>query len=109
MFSQQTLIVVHLQSYIVSQITLFASNLVAQVMSCPASSDPTHIRFILNDGVVPLTGIRGCAEDSEGRCPLADFISGMHERIGEIDFYFSCYGNYTVPDPDNIVDGRYPA
>ncbi|KIM66301.1 hypothetical protein SCLCIDRAFT_7973 [Scleroderma citrinum Foug A] len=97
------------RSYIVSQITPFASNLVAQVMSCPASSDPTHIRFILNDGVVPLTGIRGCTEDSEGRCPLADFISGMHERIGEIDFYFSCYGNYTVPDPDNIVDGRYPA
>ncbi|KAL4069707.1 histidine phosphatase superfamily [Scleroderma yunnanense] len=97
------------RSYIVSQMTPFASNLVAQVMSCPASEDPTHIRFILNDGVIPLTGIKRCAEDSDGRCSLSSFISGMQERIGEIDFYFSCYGNYTIPDPDNIIDGRYPA
>ncbi|KAL4069727.1 histidine phosphatase superfamily [Scleroderma yunnanense] len=97
------------RSYVISQMTPFASNLVGQVLSCPAAEEPTHIRFILSDGVVPLTGIKGCTEDSEGRCPLVSFVSGMQERIGEIDFSFSCYGNYTIPDPDNIIDGRYPA
>ncbi|KAG2159736.1 histidine phosphatase superfamily [Suillus bovinus] len=96
------------RSYIASQIVPFASQLVAQVLSCPASEGPTHIRFLLNDGVVPLTGIRGCTEDSNGLCALPGFISGMHERIGQIDFAHDCYGNYTLPNPDNIVDGRYP-
>ncbi|KAH7929307.1 phosphoglycerate mutase-like protein [Leucogyrophana mollusca] len=97
------------QSYIASQIAPFASNLVAQVLSCPASEEPTHIRFILNDGVVPLTGVNGCLEDKNGLCALSSFISGMQERIGQIDFDYDCFANYTMPDPDNITDGRYPA
>ncbi|KIJ68571.1 hypothetical protein HYDPIDRAFT_173254 [Hydnomerulius pinastri MD-312] len=97
------------RSYIVSQIAPFASNLVAQVMSCPAAEDPTHIRFILNDAILPLTGIKGCTEDPNGLCSLPSFISGMHERIGQIDFDFDCFGNYTMPNPDDITDGRYPA
>ncbi|EIW82796.1 phosphoglycerate mutase-like protein [Coniophora puteana RWD-64-598 SS2] len=98
------------RSYIVSQIAPFASNLIAQVLSCPASEDPTHIRFVLNDAVVPLTGIAGCdAEDKNGLCALPGFISGMQTRIGEIDFDFDCFANYTMPQPDEITDGRYPA
>lgn len=97
------------QSYIASQIAPFASQLVAQVLSCPASDEPTHIRFLLNDGVVPLTGIHGCTEDSNGLCALSSFISGMHERIGEINFAHDCFANYTMPNPDNIIDGRYPS
>ncbi|KAG1893282.1 histidine phosphatase superfamily [Suillus fuscotomentosus] len=97
------------QSYISSQIAPFASQLVAQVISCPASEEPTHIRFLLNDGVVPLTGIHGCMEDSNGLCALPSFISGMHERIGEINYAHDCFANYTMPDPDNIIDGRYPS
>jgi hypothetical protein len=97
------------QSYIVSQIAPFASQLVAQVLSCPASEEPTHIRFLLNDGVVPLTGIHGCMEDSNGLCTLPSFISGMQERIGEINYAHDCFANYTMPNPDNIIDGRYPS
>lgn len=96
------------RSYVVSQIAPFASNLVGQVVSCPASENPTHIRFILNDAVVPLTGIKGCSDNRHGLCSLQSFVSGIQERIGEIDFYFSCYANYTVPDPDKITDGRFP-
>ncbi|KAG2120757.1 histidine phosphatase superfamily [Suillus discolor] len=96
------------RSYIASQIAPFASQLVAQVLSCPASEEPTHIRFVLNDGVVPLTGIRGCTDDSNGLCALPSFISGMHERIGQIDYAHDCFAKYTIPKPDNIIDGRYP-
>ncbi|KAG1784075.1 histidine phosphatase superfamily [Suillus placidus] len=96
------------RSYIASQIAPFSSQLVAQVLSCPASEEPTHIRFLLNDGVVPLTGIHGCTEDSNGLCALSSFISGMNARIGEINFAHDCFANYTMPNPDNITDGRCP-
>ncbi|KAG2350244.1 phosphoglycerate mutase-like protein [Suillus weaverae] len=96
------------RSYIASQIAPFSSQLVAQVLSCPASEEPTHIRFLLNDGVVPLTGIHGCTEDSNGLCALPSFISGMHARIGQINFAHDCFANYTMPNPDNITDGTYP-
>lgn len=100
------------QTYFASKITPFGANLVGQVLSCGAASDPkepTHIRWILNDAVVPLTGIKGCEEDNkDGLCALGSFIDGMKQRIAEVDFAFDCFGNYTMPDPDNIIDGRYP-
>ncbi|TFY81484.1 hypothetical protein EWM64_g2529 [Hericium alpestre] len=96
------------QTWFSSRIAPFASNLVGQVLSCPAAAKPTHIRFVLNDGVVPLTGIKGCKADRNGLCELSSFISGMKARIAEVDFQFDCYANYTVPDPDNITDGRFP-
>lgn len=95
-------------SWVTSQISPFASRLVGQVLSCPASDTPTHIRFILNDGVVPLTGIKGCAKNKDGLCALDKFVSGLKARVAEIDYQFDCFANYTVPAPDTIVDGRYP-
>jgi hypothetical protein len=95
--------------WVISRIAPFGTNLVGQVLSCPASSQPTHIRFILNDAVLPLTGIRGCNHDGDGLCELPKFIDGIKARIAEVDFGFDCFGNYTIPIPDNIVDGRYPA
>ncbi|KAF7968230.1 hypothetical protein HWV62_31613 [Athelia sp. TMB] len=73
------------------------------------SDEATHIRWILNDAVLPLTGMKGCKEDKDGLCELSTFISAMKARIGEVDFNFDCNGNYTVPQPDKIVDGRYPS
>ena len=62
-----------LQTYKASHISPFAANLVGQVMSCPARGDvasgsESYIRFLLNDGVVPLTGIAHCPEDKDGLC-----------------------------------------
>lgn len=78
------------------------------MLSCPASSKPTHIRWVINDGVVPLTGINGCKADKNGLCEIDTFIAGMKQRITEVDFNFDCFADYTVPIPDNIVDGQYP-
>jgi hypothetical protein len=97
----------------------FAANLVGQILSCstPPSSrsassstsdSPTHIRWILNDGVLPLTGIKGCKNNQDGLCDIDTFINGMKERIREVDHAFACYGKYTFPDPDLIVDGQMP-
>lgn len=45
------------------------------------------VRIILNDGVVPLTGIRGCAEDEEGLCDFDTFVDSLTElmEIGDFD------------------------
>ncbi|TFK51909.1 phosphoglycerate mutase-like protein [Heliocybe sulcata] len=96
-------------SYVASQFSPFASNLVGQVLSCPSSGTPSHIRWVLNDAVLPLTGLGSCPEDPNGLCPLDVFVKGMKDRINEIDYEYDCFANLTVPDPDTIVDGRYPA
>ncbi|KAI0361287.1 phosphoglycerate mutase-like protein [Trametes cingulata] len=98
------------QTYTSQHIVPFASNLVGQVMSCPASNKSkdkeSFIRFILNDGVVPLTGIAHCSANKDGLCPVADFVKGMKQRIAEVDYAFDCFANYSVPSPDLIIDGR---
>lgn len=63
---------------------------------------------MLNDAVLPLTGINGCKPNENGLCELSTFIAGMKQRIQEVDFAFDCFGNYTIPIPDLIVDGQYP-
>lgn len=94
----------------------FAANLVGQVLTCPASQEnPTpvpFIRWILNDGVVPLTGIKQCAKhnDENGLCPLGRFVDGMRELIKDTDWNYGCTGNWTIPGvPNVIVNGKPPA
>jgi hypothetical protein len=73
------------QSWVVTRIAPFGSNLVGQVLSCPAkSAQPTHIRWILNDAVLPMTGVKGCGHDKDGLCELDTFISSTKARIAEV-------------------------
>jgi len=99
------------QTYFTQLIAPFASNLVAQVMSCPAtpgSSDTDKfIRFLLNDGAVPLTGIKHCeTPNKDGLCLLDNFIKGMQQRIEEVNFLYDCFADYPVPYPDLLTNGR---
>lgn len=73
-----------------------------QILSCPndsynvdesdesAAQSSDYIRVILNDAVVPLTGVRGCPEDEEGKCPMSTFISSVQDIIADIDFAKEC-------------------
>ncbi|KAJ4488333.1 phosphoglycerate mutase-like protein [Lentinula aciculospora] len=96
-------------TYKVREISPFASQLVGQVLSCPASDTPTHIRWLLNDGVLPQSGIKGCGDDPDGLCELETFIAGMKQRIKEVDFVFDCFANYTFSlANDTITNGQFP-
>lgn len=100
-------------SYRTDEVMPFAVNLVGQVLSCPAHDqeapgEPTHIRWVLNDGVLPLSGIDGCGHHKHGMCELDTFIRAMKQRIDEIDYDCACHGDYEFPDPDYIVDGQWP-
>jgi hypothetical protein len=65
----------------------FATNLQFQVMKC---DDTRSIRLVLNDAVVPLTGLRGCPEDEDGLCPLDTFVEALREIVEETDFAAVC-------------------
>lgn len=66
------------------------------MLSC-AGLEGDQIRVILNDGVVPLTGISGCPEQKDGMCPVDTFVAGQREIIGETDWEYECHGDWTVP------------
>ncbi|KAI0757472.1 phosphoglycerate mutase-like protein [Daedaleopsis nitida] len=79
-----------------SHLAPFATNVQFQLLSCESLPDP-QIRIIINDGVVPLTGIRGCPEDKDGKCPLPTFVEAQREIIGKTDWTWACYGDWHVP------------
>ncbi|KAH7882879.1 phosphoglycerate mutase-like protein [Phlebopus sp. FC_14] len=110
------------RSFRVSDIAPFATNMQFQLLSCPALTDgdphpppssdsTTHIRIILNDGPVPLTGIKGCPHSLHGLCPLPVFIQAQQEMIGETDWEWGCHGSWEVPEGGEweTVGGWYPA
>ncbi|KAI0348363.1 phosphoglycerate mutase-like protein [Trametopsis cervina] len=102
-------------AYHVQNIAPFAANMVGQVLECPASSKNStlvpSIRWILNDAVVPLTGIKQCAshKNADGLCPLDSFIAGITELVAAEDWTFDCTANYTSPGvPNKITNGKPP-
>lgn len=65
-----------------------------------------YVRVILNDAIVPLTGINGCKKNDDGLCGFDAFVSSMHTLIGETDHAYACTAEY---EWDEVVDGRPPA
>lgn len=66
------------------------------VLSCDSSPDP-QLRIIINDGVVPLSSIRGCPKDRKhGMCPVPAFVSALREIVGATDWEWACHGDWEV-------------
>lgn len=100
------------RSFRVSQLAPFGTNVQFQLLSCasPALSGP-QIRIIINDGVTPLTGIKGCPEQPDGMCPLEAFIAAQKQTIAEVDWAWDCKGNWTVPEGTawSTINGSPPS
>ncbi|KAJ3564373.1 hypothetical protein NP233_g8339 [Leucocoprinus birnbaumii] len=82
-----------------SEIIAFGSSIQFQLLEC-TSLDGPQIRIIINDGVVPLTGIRGCPAKADGMCPVAVFVEAMRELIRDADWTWDCNGDWEVPPGD---------
>lgn len=67
------------------------------VLTCSISSEP-QIRIIVNDGVVPLTSIKGCPKQKDGLCPVSTFVEAMKEMIATTDWAWGCHGQWSVPE-----------
>ncbi|KAG9319001.1 phosphoglycerate mutase-like protein [Chiua virens] len=86
-----------------------------QLLSCPAlqgeaQAESSHIRIVVNDGLVPLTGIDGCPESPSGLCPLETFIAAQRTTIEDVNWAWGCHGNWEVPEGDvwETLGGWYP-
>lgn len=53
--------------------------------------------MIINDGVAPLTSIKGCPEQKDGMCSVATFVEAQKEIIQATDWIHDCYGDWTIP------------
>lgn len=80
------------------------------VLSCadPSLTSTEQIRVIVNDGVVPLSPLKGCPKDSKhGMCSVHGFVESMKESISELDWKRYCYSDWKIPKGDKwqTVDG----
>lgn len=66
------------------------------VLECTSLPGP-QIRIIINDGVVPLTGIQGCPKQKHGMCPVDKFVEAQKEIIKQTDWTYDCHGDWDVP------------
>ncbi|KAI0018053.1 histidine phosphatase superfamily [Xylariomycetidae sp. FL0641] len=86
----------------------FATHFTVQVLSCPAYRPTKQIRFILNDAVVPVAdSYPGCPEDPHGLCAFEHVVEVLKDRIGEVDFDYDCFANYTA-EAGHGYKGRAP-
>ncbi|KAJ8482596.1 hypothetical protein ONZ45_g14889 [Pleurotus djamor] len=81
----------------VSELAPFATNVQFQLLEC-TSLPGTQIRVVVNDGVAPLTGIKGCPEQRDGMCPVDTFVASQKEIIGLTDWNYDCHGDWSVPE-----------
>ncbi|KAJ7750418.1 phosphoglycerate mutase-like protein [Mycena maculata] len=95
------------RSFRVSELAPFATNVQFQLLECASQPGP-QIRAIVNDGVVPLTGIEGCAAQKDGMCAVDTFVKAQRKIIGETDWEYDCYGDWEIPDGWNTTTGQPP-
>ncbi|KAF8626245.1 hypothetical protein AX15_004924 [Amanita polypyramis BW_CC] len=85
------------RSFRSSQLAPFATNVQFQLLECSTIPE-TQIRIIINDGVAPLTGIRGCPKQRDGMCSMNQFVAAQKQIIAQTDWIHDCYGNWSVPE-----------
>ncbi|EKM47986.1 uncharacterized protein PHACADRAFT_203411 [Phanerochaete carnosa HHB-10118-sp] len=97
------------RSFKTSHLAPFATNVYFQLLSCADTHGP-QIRIIVNDGVVPLTSLRGCPHQPDGLCPLDTFVAALSEIIQTTDWQWGCHGNWSVTAGHvwNTTTGSYP-
>ncbi|KAJ7932197.1 phytase, partial [Mycena leptocephala] len=95
------------RTFRVSQLAPFATNVQFQLLECISVPGP-QIRIIVRDGVVPLTGIAGCAAQKDGMCAVDAFVAAQKEIIGATDWAYDCYGNWTIPNGWETTTGEPP-
>lgn len=86
------------QSFVTSHLSPFASNLHSQVISCPekrGSEEKTRwVRWVLNDGPVPLGHLEGCATgaalEASGFCELEGYVKELQASVDGIDWAYDC-------------------
>lgn len=67
-----------------------------------ATATHKFIRLRLNNGILPLTTIRGgkCTNSRpDAMCALPDFLASQADAYELSNYDFACFGNYTLNSP----------
>lgn len=115
--------------FYLSHLTPFAARLVTEVIGC-GSSDPSpvnmtrtystptqfgydpsnatskFIRMRLNNGILPLSTIRGgaCGNRPDGLCALGDFLASQEDAYQMSNYDYACFANYTIANATSGFD-----
>ena len=115
--------------FVLSHITPFAARLVTEVIGCAHENpDPVHqhrtaysttqygydpdnapnkfIRMRLNNGILPLSTIRGgaCKGRSDEMCPMSKFLASQANAYHLSNYDYVCFANYTIEYPNGGRD-----
>lgn len=115
--------------FILSHLTPFAAKLVTEVIGCgsanptavnqtrtyttptqfgynPANATNKFIRMRLNNGILPLSEIRGgaCGNRTDGLCAMGSFIQSQANAYQESNYDYACFGNYTIKNATSGYD-----
>jgi len=102
------------RTFRISDVTPFGARFMTEVWTCPNdvtfdSLDPVlysnpilesterttkYIRFMLNNSPLPLVGVPGCENSTNGFCALDGFLSGIPELVKRANYREACYGYY---------------
>ena len=111
------------RTFEVSNVTPFGARLVTEVWTCPDdvifdSLDPVlytnpdlesvesttrYIRFVLNGAPLPMTGVIGCEDATNGFCSLEKFLGGVPKLKEKANYKDACFGYWR--DTTAVVDG----
>ncbi|KAJ5652248.1 Histidine phosphatase superfamily clade-2 [Penicillium longicatenatum] len=104
------------RNFSLTQMTPFGARLMSEIWSCPSKTsfsnlgpvllkNPTvqsgknttsYIRFVLNNAPLPLDGLVGCENSSQGFCPVEKFLGGVPTLKKNAEYQKACFGNYTT-------------
>ncbi|EGN96120.1 hypothetical protein SERLA73DRAFT_170536 [Serpula lacrymans var. lacrymans S7.3] len=79
-----------------SELAPFATNIQFQLLCCDSKPE-RQIRVIINDGVVPLTGVGACSKQKDGMCAVSTFVEAQKETIRTKGWAYACSGEWDVP------------
>lgn len=116
-----------------NHLTPFGARFVTEVIGCnstnPTVQHSTHqfykptqygynasnatnkfIRMRLNNGILPLSTIRGgaCGNRTDGMCSLSNFLASQQNAYNLSNYNYACFANYTIsssnlPDYDGAI------
>ena len=115
--------------FILSHLTPFGARLITEVIGCSSANPspmaqhrtqyyPTQygydasnasykfIRMRLNNGVVPLSSIRGgdCGDRPDGMCDMTGFMKSQANAYKMSNYNYACFANYTIKNPTSGKD-----
>ncbi|KDQ12411.1 hypothetical protein BOTBODRAFT_634204 [Botryobasidium botryosum FD-172 SS1] len=82
------------RSFSTAELAPLSSNM--QFQHCASTPEP-QIRIVINDGVVPLTGLPGVHKMSMACVHCQYLLLRKKKAINETDWDWACRGNWTVP------------